>query len=349
MSDDRVVVVQSTSKLKIAAIIIGFIMLLVILGGGAWFLKKIYDDNQRLRTEITAFKSLTESLVRSSTRWATKNDLKNNLKNLMTKKDRAALERDIKAVGGQLTAVGKTVGRISRRVATLEKSDREGPINTEVVTCNDGRLIDVHGYTKKAQIKELTDTNKAPVASVTFNAAKKKPWSYEIYGKSYHLVTAVSRKDSGQLIFHHQLKYGVPGKSTKKYPIKLETSEYLQVPVLNKMFWWNPKLDINVFAGAKIYEVTLGPGRPTSLFSFGSDIGITFSSYGPTKIDSIWRFFRLGVGYDAERRAAHFSFAPASFNIGMPLPIFTNFYIAPQVAIDTAGGLTVDLGLGFQL
>lgn len=350
MSDDeKIIVVQSAGKLKIASIVIGFILLLAILGGGAWFLKKLYDDNRRLRNEITEFKALTENLVRSSTKWATKGDLKNSLKNFMTKEDRAALEKDIKAVGGQLTAVGRTVGRINRRVATLEKSDREGPENTKVVKCNDGRLIDVHGYTKKAQIKELRDANKAPVASATFNAAKKKPWSYEVYGKSYHLVTAVSRKDSGQMVFHHQLKYGVPGKSDKKFPVKLQTSEYLQVPTSNKMYWWNPKLDVNLFVGGRIYEMTIGPGRASSLFSFGGDLGVTFSSYGPTKVDSIWRFFRLGAGYDAERQAAHFSFAPVSFNLGRPMPLLTNFYLAPQIALDTAGGITLNLGLGFQL
>jgi len=349
MAEEKIVVVTSHGKLKVLLVFAGFFVLVCALGVLGWYLKQLHDTNARLANEVTQFRSLTETLVRSSTRWATKDDLQNSLKDLLTKDDRAALERDIRRVGAQLTAVGRTVGSLKQKVTKLQESDRIGPENPKVEKCDDGRLVDIHGYTKNPQVKELEDSNKAPVAQATFDASKKAPWGYEVYGRKYSLLTAVSTKDSGQMVFHHQLKYGVPGKSEKLYPIKLETSEYLQIPESDRMYWWNPRLDVSFFAGGKVYGFADGPGRSGELFSFGGDLGMSLSSYGKNKVDSMWRFFRFAAGYDADRQAAHLSFAPALFNLGRPIPVLTNLYLSPQIGIDSAGGVVVNVGAGFQL
>lgn len=349
MTDEKIIVVTPGSKLKIGLVAGAFLIIFAALAGTFWYLQQLRADNAKLASELVEQKKLTNTLIRASTKWSTKADLEKSLANLLTSDDLDALKKDIKGLGSKLTAVGHTVGSLGRKVAKLEKSDRQGPTSNPVVTCNDGRLVDVHGYTKRPQIKELKDLNDAPLADVTFNAAKDKPWSYEVHERRFHLVTAVSKKDSGQMAFHHTLKYEVPGKSEKTFPITLSSSEFLQVPQSKKFWWWNPKLDVNVFAGGRPWQFATGPGKPGNILSFGADLGFSFSSYGETKVDSLWRFFRFGVGYNSERQAAHLSFAPAAFNLGAPLPLLTNLYLTPQVAVDTAGGLTINMGLGFQL
>jgi hypothetical protein len=210
-------------------------------------------------------------------------------------------------------------------------------------------LIDTHGYTKAAQIKDVTDSNQAPLAEVSFDASKEKPWKYSVYERKFHLTTAIGKQDNGQLAFYHTLNYEVPEKSDQKYSIKLTSSEYLQLPQSRKMFWWNPLLDVSLFAGANVHSFAIGPGRADGVFSFGAELGISFSSYGYTKADNLWRFFRVGLGYDAERRTGHLSFSPALFNIGDPLPLLTNLWVYPYVGIDSGGGVLIGGGIGFQL
>ena len=348
MSDDRIVVIPR-SKLSSVAIFLGIGLLIGIGVIGYLAYKRLMEENIKLKNEVTQFKTLTETLVRSSTQWATKKTLKEELKSLLKPEDLKALHDDIKKQGARLSVVGKTVGSLSRKVAKLEATDRTGPVNTDVVTCSDGRLIDVHKYTKAPQIKRLKDNNNASVADVEFNAAKAKPWSYELFTRKYKLATVVSKKDSGQLVFHHNLKYNSSADGDKEYPIKLTSSSFKQAQLGSKFFWLNPKLDFNFFIGGRVTDFALGPGNPSDIVSFGADLGVSLSSYGETKIDSWWRMFRFGIGYDAQRQAGHLSFAPTSFNLGKLLPLISNMYLAPQIGIDTAGGVTIGLGIGPQL
>jgi hypothetical protein len=197
-------------------------------------------------------------------------------------------------------------------------------------------------------VKDLTDVNTAPVAQVKFNAALAKPWEYEVYGREYKLTTIVGKQDSGQMAFDYKLTYSVPEKGTQEYPVKIISSEHMQVQKKNRMFWLNPTLDLSAIGGGTVFQFAPGPGRP-SVFSAGVDLGLNLSSYGETKVDSTFKFFRIGVGYNIERQAAQLSLAPITYNLGKPLPLITNLYIGPMIAIDTAGGLTLNLGIGLQL
>lgn len=345
MADEKVVVVSGN---KLNSILTAFVAVLavglIIVAYFTW--KKLTEDNLQLKNEIVEFKQLTANLVRASTNWATKDDVNGLLKNLVSKDDFKAIQDDLSKLGARLSAVGQTIGTINSRVGKLEKSTSEGPA-TQVATCSDGKIVDVYGYTQKTQNKELMDAKEAPVANVQFDASKDKPWSYEIYKKEFKIVNVVGKKEDGQLTFHNQLQYSIPDKDKNKiYDVDLVSSQYLQVPLKNQMFWFNPILDLNVFAGGNVYPFASWSGKPDNRFSLGFDLGLSFSSYGETRADSIFRFLRVGVGYDAWRQAGHFSFAPLAFNAGKFLPLMTNMYLTPQVAFDTAGGLTVGLGIG---
>lgn len=341
---DKIVIVQSKFTSIITTIIAVSILLLMVIVFFAW--KSIRDENIVLRNQVVEFQKLTNSLVRSSVKWATKDDLNNAMKNSLSKEDLQSVKDDLEKLGARLSAVGSTIGSIQRKVAELEASDKEGPENS-VITCSDGKIVDTYGYTKHPQIKELQDINKASLASVQFDASKEKPWNYEVFKRDYNLTTIVGKKDDGQYTFYHTLNYSVPDKDKdKKYTIQLTSSEYLQTPLKNTMYWLNLILDLNVFAGGKVWEFNKGDGRPDNILSAGFDVGISFSSFGETRADSVFRLWRLGMGWNIEREAFHFSFAPFTFNVGKYLPLFTNLYLTPQVAIDSAGGMTVNLGVG---
>jgi len=319
---------------------------LIVVGYFAW--KNMSDENIKLRTEVTQFKQLTDTLVRSSTTWATKGDLEKNLEGMLTKEDLSALEKDLNKLDAKLVAVGRLVGVIDKKVSALEVSDNTIPSEDPPELCDDGRLIDVHKYTQNIQIKELEDSNKAPVAEVRFDASKAAPWKYEVFGREFRLTTVVGKQESGQMSFHHKLQYSVPDKGPAVYDVNIISSNYIQAPAKKKMFLFNPIIDADFFVGGRVAQFATGPGKPNELVSVGIDVGLSLSSYGDTKTDSLFRLFRFGLGYDAQRTAGHLSVAPITFNIGNPLPVLTNLYLTPMVAIDTAGGVVLDLGAGVQ-
>lgn len=346
MSEQKITIITSKTNTIITIISCVLIIGLLVLGFFAW--KNTKKENEQLRSQITEFKALTETLVRGSTTWATKKDLEEQLKNLLTKEELAALNKDLREIGASLIVVGNTVGRVERRVAKLEASDSQIPNPGGGIECPSGGLIDTHEYTRNTQVKELVDANVAPVALVKFDASSATPWDYETYEKEYKLTTIVGKRDSGQMVLDYKLTYSVPEKGTKEYPIKIVSSDHLQVKNKNKMFWVNPTLDISVFGGGTVSQFAPGPGRP-SPFSAGVDLGLNISSYGETKVDSSFKFFRVGVGYNIERQSAHLSVAPITYNVGKPLPLITNLYVGPTLAVDTAGGITLNLGVGLQL
>jgi len=344
------IVISSGNKLTS---ILSFVLVALVIGAvvvGYFAYKSLIDENAKLQNEVVEFKKITEILVRSSTKWATKSDLETDLKDMMTKQDLKELRKDLDKLDSRLIAVGRTVGAVNRKVAKLEASDSEGTETPPVKICEEtGDSIDVHGYTKKIQVKELKDSNTASIAKAEFDASKKKPWNYEVYGKEYRLSTVVGRKESGQMTFHHQLRYSIPSKDPNKlYPVNILSSEYKQIPDKSGWFWLNPRLDVNFIVGGMVYKFANGFGRSDNILSMGADVGISLSSYGPTKVDSWFRMFRFGLGYNIERQAGSLSFAPFAFNLGKPLPLLTNLYLTPQIAIDTGGGLTVNIGIGPQ-
>jgi len=333
MADEKIVIVNSKFNSIILFISVILILTLLVFGYFAW--KSIKDENSRLVNEVTEFKKLTDTLIRGSNKWVDKDELNNELKKLLTKNDLQALEKDLKTLNSKLFAVGQTVGKLDKKISEREGSDSKGPDN-EIEKCEDGRLIDIHRYTKNPQIKDIKDKNEATIAKVEFNASLVKPWSYEVFKRNYRLINVVGKKDSGQLTFYNKLEYSIG--NSKYFPVSLISSDYIQSKIGKGMYWLNPILDLNFFVGGKAHTFAEGFGRD-NLFSMGVDLGLSLSSYGETKVDSLFRMFRFGLGYDIERQAARVSFSPITLNVGYYLPLLTNLYISPQVGIDTGGGL----------
>ena len=347
MTDTNVIISTSKFSSIITCVVAGLVIVLIVVG--YFMFKKLQDDNLQLRNEVIEFKKLTNTIARASTKWVTADDLNKSLANILTKNDLDAVKADLNSLNAKLSAVGQTVGTIKAKIAKLEASDSVGPEVKDTEGCDTSKLVDKYSYTKNPQIKLLTDINLAPLAEVQFDASKDKPWSYNIYQRDYKVSTIVAKKDDGQLVFQNKLSYVVPEKDkVKEYNIDIISSSFVQAQAKNQFYLFNPAVDLNLFVGGKVYSAASWLGNPDNLLSLGFDVGFSFMSYGENKTSSILRILRLGVGYDGERKSAHFSLAPVSFNVGKFLPPLTNLYFAPQIAFDSAGGVVVSLGVGPQ-
>ena len=92
----------------------------------------------------------------------------------------------------------------------------------------------------------------------------------------------------------------------------------------SKMQWWNPKIDLGIGAGI---NNKLG-------FAWMGEIGVSLSSYGKTKNDNSWRFFRFGIGVTGEKDMS-LTFSPAQWNLGSTgiIPLISNTWIFPFVGM----------------
>jgi len=306
-----------------------------------------YFQNSELAGKIADFRKVTDTLVRSQTEIVSKKDLEKALKKHLTNKDIDNLKKDLKEMNAILRSVGITIGKLERKVKYNQKSDKQGKSKETVVICKeDGRPIDIHGYTKASQIKIVKDKNEADLADVTFDASSKMPWSYEVLDREFYLSTAIGKKKDGSNIYYHSLKYKVPGRHKNKlFNIPITSSAYKQQVNDRQWFWFNPTIDLSISLGGVIYSID----SITNLWSLGVDLGLSLSSYGRTEADNLWKFFRFGLGYDTVQNSAFLSFSPALFNFADPMPLLTNLYIVPKISFDHYGNLTISLGLSVGL
>ena len=89
------------------------------------------------------------------------------------------------------------------------------------------------------------------------------------------------------------------------------------------------------------------PGVRDGEFSAAVSVGVSGWGYGPTQNDLIWRFGRLGM--NATRDSLGVSVAPVLYNLGGPMPLFSNLWIGPQVDYDLWKGLGYGVFLGSVL
>jgi hypothetical protein len=149
--------------------------------------------------------------------------------------------------------------------------------------------------------------------------AIRKTLSYKLHQKFRGQLIESKLPTGGR---NHYFKlYELDTEEKKVGEIKLSKFEVLRSEDLpEKMFWWNPKLDLHIGFGIN-HKVQ---------FSWIGDIGLSLSAYGQTKNDLRWRFFRVGVGTNGQDFSL--SFTPILYNIGKNLPLVSNIYITPSLA-----------------
>ena len=122
--------------------------------------------------------------------------------------------------------------------------------------------------------------------------------------------------------------------------LELTSFEVVKAEALaSRMQWWNPKVDLGIGAGM---NNKLG-------FAWMGEVGTSLSSYGRTKNDNSWRFFRFGIGITGEKDLS-LTFSPAQWNLGSSgtIPLISNTWIYPFVGT-TPINPSVNGGLGISV
>jgi len=87
----------------------------------------------------------------------------------------------------------------------------------------------------------------------------------------------------------------------------------------SKFHWFNPKLDVGGIGTVLLPEAEFKPG---------ASLGLSFMGWGKTQNDLTWRFGR--ISFDLMERPA-LGFTPVLYNVGDPLPVLSDIWIAPHV------------------
>jgi hypothetical protein len=322
----------------------------LFLGGAAILLLSIpftilFCQNRKLRKQLEQlngvedipYKKLTDSLQRAETVIA---DNAGALDEFAAEHghDIETIRDDLQSIGAELRAISTTEAGTSTVVYNHYKSEISTPTETEVPTCeNDGRPIDLHGYTKTIETKQLSDSNGMRVADVSFSAAEERPWSSKVHGIRYKILNTVGEGEQGQVILHTELTAENPTiQPGQIFRIKGIDSRTLQAPPSPPEFkWWDPAIYLMGQLSVDAYPEV----------GFGASLSLGFSpfSYGD------WRFLGITAGYNAFQNTFRASLAPALYNIGEPLPFLSDTWLFFDVGIDTAGSVSVGLGIGTTL
>jgi len=328
-------------KIKTVLWIVSVAIILALIPAGI-----LFYQNQRLKDQVSQYageqninyKALTESLQRAETKQARSNKeltifAEQNGINIK------AVEQDLQNLDGRLEAVASTKAKTTTVVHNHYPSDSTTSSEIEVPTCKqDGRPIDIYGYTKRIETKELTDSNGMRVADVSFSAAQKRPWSSKVYSLEYNALSTIGRGTNNQLILSTELTVENPETQPGKiFRIKGVESRVIQAPEPGPTFdWWDPALLLLTIPALIAY--------PKIDFSASLSLGFSVWSYGRD-----WRVLGITAGYDAFQNAFRASLVPFLYNIGEPLPLLSSLYIFLDIGISSQADVSIGLGIGTRL
>lgn len=328
-----------TKKRIVAYAISAGVVLLMLIG-----LVILTSQNAALKAQNEAleadsaerYKKLTDSLQRATSEAATNKQLDEFAEQHQFDLD--LIREDLHQLGAELEAVASSSGKTQTVVKNYYNSTTVEPSTESVPTCKeDGRPIDVHGYTKTIQSTRLEDSNGMPVADVSFEAAKQAPWSSKVHGIEYTVNNTIGKRPNGQLILHTELLASSEAQPNKTFRIKGFQSRLLQTPQRARFDAWDPAIYLMGQFGLGVY--------PSLQFNAAISLGFSIMSYGD------WRFLGVSIGLDAYQQTFFASFIPFLYNIGEPLPFFSDLEIFPFLAasIGEESNLSIGIGIGTRL
>lgn len=306
----------------------------------------LFCQNEKLKDQVAKYageqninyKILSKSLQRAETKIAENSD------ELVVFADQnginiQAVEEDLESLNGRLEAVAVTESKTFNVTHNHYPSDSNTPSEIEVPVCKeDGRPIDIHGYTKRIETRELIDSNGMRVADVSFSAAQKEPWSSKVYGIEYKINNTIGRSPAGKIILTTELLAQNPqAQPEQTFRIEGVDSRVLQAPPLPPTFdWWDPTVYLLATPGVEVYKAPE--------FSASLSLGFSIFSYGDD-----WNFLGISAGYDAFQNAFRASLFPFLYNVGGPLPFFQDLWIGLDVGLSHEANVSIGLIIGTRL
>jgi len=274
----------------------------------------LLQQNIASKAEFNKFKS---EIAERESRYSTDTDTK------IASALNSALEYN-KKTGAQLTALGETVAQMNtsfkETVASITYKDEEQP----------SRSFEDYDLERK-----MEDGSMLPVGWAKYHPdweGDDKLMQYHYPLKYYTTITRSQHEDGA---FAYNAEVWVENDFVKrskgiKYPIKLESLHFEEMPLKDKKWRWNPRLGLS----AGFTTEALFPSLDVSMFS-----------YGLTKVDMDWRFLTLGMGvagFGSDNTTLIGSFTPVQYNLGKFIPLVENLFFGPAASIDNNS----DIGYG---
>ncbi len=121
-----------------------------------------------------------------------------------------------------------------------------------------------------------------------------------------------------------------------------EDGERISPPLLVKAFRSVKKLSLSEDFQWLALHLDIGISLAVaSEFEILPTVGLSFSGHGSTVNDLNWRLFRFGIEPSPEKVGV--SFCPGLYNVGKPLPLFSNIWIGPCYGYDGSSKILLQL------
>lgn len=320
---------------KVKAIIIGSILILVSC---LIFIVKVqYDTIARLKsieTSVVESKDIGNGIIRAQSAYVTQNDLERLLKEQNINIE--SIKNDLKTLGADIQGVNTisvvTPGYNGNNLPTTNTTPNPNPVNQ----INN----DPNGYFKNQQWFALTEpfnNNTIPFGKVGFSAWQDKPWSLEVLPRKYESITVLGQDEDGRHYAYSKFQIETNGKI---YTVPISSAKLVE-EYPNSKFSFNPRLYLGIDGGIIINSPIHAEITP--------NIGLSFFSYGKTKVSPQWSFATLGLGYSTQQKDIVLILSPINYNIGKDIPLIDNLYIGPSFSVDVYGNLGLYLGVKVAL
>lgn len=322
---------------KVTTAIIGSVVLIIAV---LIFIVKVqYDTIAKLKaieTSVVESKNIGNGIVRAQSTYATQADLDRIIKEQGLNLDE--IKKDLKTLGADIQGV-HTVAVVTPGSKGSSLSSTTTTPNTTPVDSSKP-LTDPNGYFSNQQwfaLNEPFNTDKGivnvPFGKVGFSAWQNKPWAFEVLSRIYGSTTVLGQDEDGRHYAYSKFQIQSNGKT---YTIPISNAKIVEQYPTSK-FSFNPRLYLGIDGGF----ITNPPIHTEQVPS----IGLSFFSYGQTKISPKWSFVTLGVGYAVKEHLPVLILSPINYNLGKDIPLIDNLHIGPSVSIDTTGNVGLYFGL----
>jgi hypothetical protein len=234
------------------------------------------------------------------------------------------IKKDLRKLGADVGAINTvtviTPGYSGNNIPTSEIGDpNPNPPKP-------GQPIPDYGYIQATQLLTLTepfgDGTMVPFGEAGFSAWQKNPWSLRVLPRTYSSVTVLGQDKAGRHYTYSKFQIEVDGN---KYTVPIADTRIVE-EYPNNSFNFNPRLYLGIDGGV----ITIPPVHA----EITPNIGLSFFSYGKTKISPTWSFMTLGVGYATQTKSPVVLLAPVNYNVANHIPFMNNFHIGPSISVD---------------
>ena len=329
---------------KTKTIVVGGSVLVMSVMG--YIIKIQHDTVERLKfieTSVVESKDIGNGIIREQSAYVTKKDLENMVNTQGM--DLAAIKKDLATLGASVDGIssvkvvtqGYKADHVASSSTTARPQDTMPSTDTTPRTdVKSSAVQDPHGYQSATQWLNLSEPmgkDNVPIGKVGFSAWDAKPWSEQISPRAYSSTTVIGKNEDGRTYAYSRFEIDVDGK---KYTIPITEAKIAQ-EVPTPSFHWSPRLYLGVDFGVI--------ANPPTHFEVMPDLGLSFFSYGQTKLNPDWTFLTLGLGYESQTKGISLFLSPVDYNIAKHLPFVENLYLGPTISVDPNGNVGLYLGV----